>query len=387
MWCLRREDGAELKVVVPPVIQQRMMEHAQSYPGYEVIGFLLGHIEGQTVKVKDTVTGEFVSQRTEASLTPEAMARIAQDLMDGKYEGKGKIVGWYHSHPGYGLFLSHTDIASTQMLQQFDQRVVAIVVEPNANEIGAFTVQNGAQLGIQMLDGSEPGVDFHARESSGQDPSGPYQGPGNQGYSLGTVIVIAAGVFVFAALATAGALVVAPKLLSSPAKQPGSKQQDRPQVTQSSVSTVRPPQVTSIKCGGVTKEFVSGQSAELECDTPFKISFMYDSLADGYELEVTITSDGRQIGTWTGAIDQKQIDLQGGDFGITDAQFGVYGAAGSKSYEISWRHLSGDGQVTIDVRDESAQTSTGGRQNSKDNVNGGATGSGTSQTSGQEGTR
>jgi COP9 signalosome complex subunit 5 len=54
------------------------------------------------------------------------------------------IVGWYHSHPGYGCWLSGID-CSTQMLnQQYQEPWLAVVVDPVRTmasgkvEIGAF---------------------------------------------------------------------------------------------------------------------------------------------------------------------------------------------------------------------------------------------------------
>ncbi len=54
------------------------------------------------------------------------------------------VIGWYHSHPGYGCWLSGID-CSTQMLnQQYQEPWLAIVIDPNRTaatgkvEIGAF---------------------------------------------------------------------------------------------------------------------------------------------------------------------------------------------------------------------------------------------------------
>jgi COP9 signalosome complex subunit 5 len=57
---------------------------------------------------------------------------------------KENVVGWYHSHPGYGCWLSGIDV-STQMLQQsFSEPFLAVVIDPNRTisagkvDIGAF---------------------------------------------------------------------------------------------------------------------------------------------------------------------------------------------------------------------------------------------------------
>ena len=53
-------------------------------------------------------------------------------------------VGWYHSHPGYGCWLSGIDCSTQMMQQKFQDPFLAIVVDPHRTiaagkvEIGAF---------------------------------------------------------------------------------------------------------------------------------------------------------------------------------------------------------------------------------------------------------
>ena len=37
-------------------------------------------------------------------------------------------IGWYHSHPGYGCWLSGIDVGTQMLNQQFQEPFVAIVV-------------------------------------------------------------------------------------------------------------------------------------------------------------------------------------------------------------------------------------------------------------------
>jgi len=54
------------------------------------------------------------------------------------------IVGWYHSHPGYGCWLSGIDVATQLNNQMYLDPFLAIVIDPNRTisagkvEIGAF---------------------------------------------------------------------------------------------------------------------------------------------------------------------------------------------------------------------------------------------------------
>lgn len=57
---------------------------------------------------------------------------------------KEKVVGWYHSHPGYGCWLSGIDVSTQTLNQKFQEPWVAIVIDPLRTmsagkvDIGAF---------------------------------------------------------------------------------------------------------------------------------------------------------------------------------------------------------------------------------------------------------
>ncbi|KHJ81212.1 hypothetical protein OESDEN_19102, partial [Oesophagostomum dentatum] len=66
------------------------------------------------------------------------------------------VVGWYHSHPGYGCWLSGIDVATQSLNQQFQEPWVAIVVDPLRTmsagkvDIGAFrTYPQGYQPPVE----------------------------------------------------------------------------------------------------------------------------------------------------------------------------------------------------------------------------------------------
>ena len=40
------------------------------------------------------------------------------------------VVGWYHSHPGFGCWLSGVDINTQQSFETLSTRAVAVVVDP-----------------------------------------------------------------------------------------------------------------------------------------------------------------------------------------------------------------------------------------------------------------
>ena len=63
---------------------------------------------------------------------------------------KSRIVGWYHSHPDHGVFLSATDLA-TQSLWFAQEWKVAIVVDPVREEYQAFTGASGTPTTVLLI--------------------------------------------------------------------------------------------------------------------------------------------------------------------------------------------------------------------------------------------
>ena len=52
-------------------------------------------------------------------------------------------IGWYHSHPGYGCWLSGIDVSTQMLNQNFQDPFVAIVIDPTRT-ISAGKVNLGA---------------------------------------------------------------------------------------------------------------------------------------------------------------------------------------------------------------------------------------------------
>ncbi len=91
------------------------------------------------------------------TFTQDSLVEI-HDEIDLHHKGK-KIVGWYHTHPRMGIFLSHYD---TWLHKNFfpEPWQVALVVEPHSSNGGFFIRQNNGALdptryfGFHELDGS-----------------------------------------------------------------------------------------------------------------------------------------------------------------------------------------------------------------------------------------
>ena len=57
----------------------------------------------------------------------QKVSNISSVLATGRLEN---AIGWYHSHPGYGCWLSGIDVSTQMLNQNFQEPFVAIVVDP-----------------------------------------------------------------------------------------------------------------------------------------------------------------------------------------------------------------------------------------------------------------
>ncbi|UCH88245.1 MAG: hypothetical protein JSV49_08240 [Thermoplasmata archaeon] len=115
----------------------------------EIIGVLVGRVYDNLLVVNKAVSGEQASGITRVKLDNATLAKIVNEIMTGDLEGN--ILGWYHSHPGFGVFMSHTDIGTQELLQQFSPKVAALVIDPKEDKFGVFTLNSNHGV-IQIPD-------------------------------------------------------------------------------------------------------------------------------------------------------------------------------------------------------------------------------------------
>jgi len=67
------------------------------------------------------------------------------------------VVGWYHSHPGFGCWLSGVDINTQQSFEALNQRAVAVVVDPIQSVKGKVVIDCFRSINPQLIMlGQEP---------------------------------------------------------------------------------------------------------------------------------------------------------------------------------------------------------------------------------------
>lgn len=122
-----------------------MVMHARSGGDIEVMGLMLGYVEHETFIVTDAVRLPVEGTETRVNAGDEANEYIVNFLEKSREAGqKENSVGWYHSHPGYGCWLSGIDVGTQFNYQSYSEPFLAIVIDPHRTissgkvEIGAF---------------------------------------------------------------------------------------------------------------------------------------------------------------------------------------------------------------------------------------------------------
>lgn len=122
-----------------------MVMHARSGGSLEIMGLMLGYVQHETFIVTDSLRLPVEGTETRVNAQSEADEYMIKFLERSRQAGQlENAVGWYHSHPGYGCWLSGIDVATQHTQQTFQDPFLAVVIDPDRTisagkvEIGAF---------------------------------------------------------------------------------------------------------------------------------------------------------------------------------------------------------------------------------------------------------
>lgn len=122
-----------------------MVMHARSGGDLEVMGCMQGYVTGDTFVITDAFRLPVEGTETRVNAQSEANEYLIEYTELSRAQGRTEnVVGWYHSHPGYGCWLSGIDVETQMMQQQYTDPFLAIVIDPDRTinlgkvEIGAF---------------------------------------------------------------------------------------------------------------------------------------------------------------------------------------------------------------------------------------------------------
>lgn len=121
-------------VWLDPDLAKTLLSYLRGAQWQERGGVLLGQREGGSVRVSGAVfPPQLARAGNHCAFDVTCIDIIRQSVTPLDSEIKriaGTIVGWIHSHPGHGLFLSRTDVETLTTWTQLDDRAVAVVVDP-----------------------------------------------------------------------------------------------------------------------------------------------------------------------------------------------------------------------------------------------------------------
>jgi proteasome lid subunit RPN8/RPN11 len=145
-----RRAGVALRVTVERSAYADLIAHAKESLEVEVCGVLAGQVceddEGLFVHIEAIVRGTAAAQAsTHVTFTQATWNAIHQTLE--REHPKLKIVGWYHTHPGFGVEFSDMDLFIQQNFFSGPTQI-ALVTDPLS---GAVAIAVNTPRGIEYL--------------------------------------------------------------------------------------------------------------------------------------------------------------------------------------------------------------------------------------------
>jgi proteasome lid subunit RPN8/RPN11 len=119
----------KVDIQISPLAYAKIIDWTSANTEREVGGYLVGIVKNKKVTITEVTFSVDSSTPTHVSLDTMAQMRIIEEIE--KRDGKETIVGWWHTHPSYGLFLSSTDIGTQKIYQSLLPEAVAMVNDGN----------------------------------------------------------------------------------------------------------------------------------------------------------------------------------------------------------------------------------------------------------------
>ena len=142
---VRRRGPNDSAIVIKRSVLNEIQSHGRSAPDIEVCGVLIGNIYRDAGKpfihIEGCIRGNHAAGKSaQVTFTAETWTHI-QDALENDHPHK-RILGWYHTHPGYGIFLSEMDVFLHKNFFSLPWHT-ALVYDPVANEDGLFAWREG----------------------------------------------------------------------------------------------------------------------------------------------------------------------------------------------------------------------------------------------------
>jgi proteasome lid subunit RPN8/RPN11 len=138
----------DLRVYIRDHVLAAMHKRAQDAGDYEVGGFYLGGLHRYEGRRYVDITVQVPALKAESARAQLTFSNEAQKALHEAIEKQHDnelVLGWYHTHPGYGVFLSGYDMFIQKNFYAREYHT-AIVIDPHAGgptrDIGVFVWEN-----------------------------------------------------------------------------------------------------------------------------------------------------------------------------------------------------------------------------------------------------
>lgn len=152
----KKADTSE-QVIISALPLLKMLKYARAGIPFEVMGNLMGtYVDEYTTKVVDIFSMPVQASAVSVEdVDPVFQTKMVEMLQ--QTDRTENTVGWYHSHPGYGCWLSSTDMNTQQAYEQIEQRSIAIVVDPVQSVKGKVVIDSFKLIdNATAMSGAEP---------------------------------------------------------------------------------------------------------------------------------------------------------------------------------------------------------------------------------------
>ncbi len=164
-------ESDDLKVYIHQNTLKDIIKYSKSDKTKELGGILIGEYIEELGKISVIISDYVIAKYTDSSKSTLTFTHESWDYINAerslKFPDK-KIVGWHHTHPNYGIFLSNYDIFIHENFFDLPFQV-AFVVDPIQNTNGFFQWKDGKvqkQQGYRVYDELNKKISVEAYQSS-----------------------------------------------------------------------------------------------------------------------------------------------------------------------------------------------------------------------------
>ena len=138
-------ENDDVKVYIKQDVYKALEEYASSDTAHELGTIILGNYADALGKMNVVISEFIYAKYTDASASTLTFTHETWDYVHKEHENNHpdtRIVGWQHTHPGYGIFLSNYDMFIQENFFNLPFQV-AYVIDPVQHIRGFFQWKNG----------------------------------------------------------------------------------------------------------------------------------------------------------------------------------------------------------------------------------------------------